>query len=441
MLLLALLIAALLTACAPTPEGNVIGYYLARRLGTLNGNGTDAAHAPPGSLSGTVVNPSGEPVAGATVLVASRTGQPFAAQTGNDGSYTIAGVPPGQYVPASVAPGYEETMPQGWLNIPYLATVESNTATHLPTITLQPHLADPLPAPLPSAVNLQATGSFTASSPFPAGAISQVYTYRFDYRGTVIDSLRVYLPLDAPTDRQLPTLFMIYPTAVESWESVSVGFAVAGYAFVAVSPSADRALDIDAHAQDARVALALARGGHLHPAVANDETIVLGGSFSSAIQNRLMRDEDDIVAWITVGGISNAFSGAYDFYHGILEMPPQYELLIPALGAPNLYPMLFLRYSPVYTAAQFPPSFIIHTASDKVSPIDQAYQLETALKAAGVPTWTFYYEDVSHNLPIGEHLTPEGEKMYALILEFAERYQSRTPMPSVTLPATPSAIP
>ena len=76
-----------------------------------------------------------------------------------------------------------------------------------------------------------------------------------------------------------------------------------------------------------------------------------------------------------------------------------------------------------------PPSLIIHTAADKVSPIDQAFQLEAALKDARVPTETFYYEDVSHNLPIGEHLTPEGEKMYALILDFAQRYQSRPPQP------------
>ena len=76
------------------------------------------------------------------------------------------------------------------------------------------------------------------------------------------------------------------------------------------------------------------------------------------------------------------FSGTADFYAGRLEMPPQYELLIPALGAPNLYPLPFLRYSPVYTAAQLPPTLIIHTDVDKVTPIDQAYQLEAALKAA-----------------------------------------------------------
>jgi acetyl esterase/lipase len=223
---------------------------------------------------------------------------------------------------------------------------------------------------------------------------------------------------------------MIYPTAVDNWESVSVSFAAAGYAFVAISPISDRGLAINEHAQDARVALALARGGYLHPAIFPDQVVVLGGSFSSPILHRLMRDEREaVVAWITVGGISNAFTGSADFYAGRLEVTPDFELLIPALGAPNLYPLQFLRYSPVYTAAQLPPTLIIHTAADKVTPIDQAYQLEAALKAADVPVEVFYYEDVSHYLQIGDDLSEAGQEMYHLILDFARRYQSLPPVP------------
>ena len=423
------LLTSLLFACAPTPEGNVIGYYLADRLGTLKMQ-EDTASTATGSLSGRVVNPTGAAIAGATVLVAARTGTPFATQSDAGGYYTLDDVPVGQYVPAAVAPGYDETVPQGWLEIPTLATVNANSDTAMPPIILHPHVATPMPAPLPTAVALTETASYTASTPFPAGAVAQVHAYSFDYAGATIDSLRVYLPLNASADHKLPMLYMIYPTAVDGWESVSVSFAAAGYAFVAISPISDRALAIDEHAQDARVALALARGGHLHPAIAPDEVILLGGSFSSPIQHRLMRDESETVAaWITVGGITNAFSGAADFYAGTLEMPPQYKLLIPALGAPNLYPLLFLRYSPVYTAAQLPPTLIIHTTADKVTPINQAYQLEAALKAANVPTEVFYYEDVSHYLQIGDDLTPAGQEMYYLILNFAQQYQSLPPTP------------
>jgi acetyl esterase/lipase len=428
------LLALLLTACAPTPEGNVIGYYLTKSLGTLNTGAEITANTPTGTLSGTVVNPAGEPIAGATVLVASHTGTPYATQSDTRGNFILQGVPAGQYVPAAVAPNYDETIPQGWLAIPSLATISAEMTTTLPPLILHSHQAEALPAPLPAAVDLVETATYTASAPFPTGAVAQVHAYQFDFAGATIDTLRVYLPSQLPpdmsTDRQLPMLFMIYPTAVDSWESVSVSFAAAGYALVAISPIGDRALAIDEHAQDARVALALARGGHLHPAISPDQVVMLGGSFSSAILHRLMRDERAAVAaWITVGGISNAFSGSADFYAGRLEITPDFELLIPALGAPNLYPLPFLRYSPVYTAAQLPPTLIIHTAADKVTPIDQAYQLEAALRAAHVPVEVFYYEDVSHYLQIGDDLTEAGQEMYYLILDFAQRYQSLPPVP------------
>lgn len=437
-IILLALIALMLAACAPTPEGNVIGYYIARRLGAFSPQAQPPADAATGALTGRVINPAGEPIEGATVVVATRTGVPHAGQTDAEGYFVIQGIPPGQYVPAAVAPDYNETIPQGWLNIPTLATITANMTTTLPAITLQPHIAQPLPAPLPEAVALAQTASFTSTAPFPPGAVAQVYAYQFDYAGATINTLRLYLPPDLPEDVKLPTLFMIYPTNADNWESVSVAFAAAGYAFVAISPIGERALAIDEHAQDARVALALARGGHLHPAVASDEIVVLGGSFSAPILHRLIRDERDVIAaWITVGGISNAFSGAADFYAGRLEMPPDYELLIPALGAPNLYPLFFLRYSPVYTAAQLPPTLIIHTDADRVTPIDQAYQLEAALKAANVPVEVFYYEDVSHYLQIGDDLTPAGMEMYFLILDFVKRYQSLSPRPSASLPTSP----
>ena len=93
----------LLEACTPTAESNVLGYYLARRLGTL----TMQPETATGTLTGIVTNTTGEAIEGATVVVATRTGTPYAAQTDAQGNYTIQDVPPGQYVPAAVAPGYE----------------------------------------------------------------------------------------------------------------------------------------------------------------------------------------------------------------------------------------------------------------------------------------------------------------------------------------------
>ncbi len=425
-ILTALLSAILiLTGCAPTPEANVAGYLLARRLGTLMPSPDTAS----GAVTGQVLADDGLPLANATVLVAERTGTPHVAQTDAAGRYVIRDVPPGQYVPAAVAPTYDEVAATDALGIPRLVTVRAGQTAAAPLLRLTRHVPAPLPEPLAAAVQLTQTSAYTATAPFPANAVAQVYAYQYVADGgLLIDSLRVYLPLNLPTDRTVPLLFMVYPTAVDDWETVSVGFAAAGFGLVALSPHPARGVDIDAHAQDARIAFALARTGSLHPALARGDAVVLGGSFSSPILHRFLRDErDHVAAWVTVGGISDALTGAADFYAGKLELSPQYELLVPALGAPNVYPLLFLRYSPVYTAVQLPPTLIIHTAADKVTPIDQAYELEAALRRAHVPVAVYYYQDVSHYLQVGDALSDAGRTMFDLIVAFAQTYQSIPP--------------
>jgi pimeloyl-ACP methyl ester carboxylesterase len=209
---------------------------------------------------------------------------------------------------------------------------------------------------------------------------------------------------------------------VDNWEAVSVAFAAQGYVVVAISPSPAWDVDIEQHALDERIALHLARDGSLSPHIGDGPAMALGGSFTSAVLHRLLLDEgDQFNGWVTVGGIANAFSGAEAFYAGELELPPRYQFVIPALGQPNLFPLSFLRYSPVYTASQLPPTLIIHTGADHIIPIEQAHELEAALRASGVPVETFYYKDVSHYLQIGENMTPEGQEMFYLILDFIER--------------------
>lgn len=414
------LLLILLAGCAAPPEANVLGYLLARHLGTLTPDPTAAT----GAITGIVRDDAG-PFAGATVVVATRIGQSFTATSDAQGRYTLTGVPVGQYVPAAVAPGYEETIATDILGIPRLVTVKAAQTAQAPVLTLTPHTAQPLPDNVP----LTLIATYTATAPFPAGAASQVSAFAFEHAGATIDSLRLYLPMELRAPR-LPMLFMVYPTEADTWEPVSVGFAAAGYALVAVSPIGARGVDINAHAQDARVAFQLARQGRLHPAVAADEAILLGGSFSSPVLHRFLRDEyAHVTAWVTVGGISNGFDMAADFYAGRVQIPPPYELAIPALGAPNVRPLLFLRYSPVFTAAQLPPTLIVHTPADTITPIGQAYQLEAALRAAGVPVETFYYEDVHHNIQIGADLTDAGKEMYDRVLNLARRHQSLPPQP------------
>lgn len=408
--------------CQATPEGNVLGYLLGRQFGTLEN--PNAARRP-GAVEGRVLSVD-EPVAGATVVVAERTGLAHSARTDAQGRYRIEGVPPDQYTVAAVAPGFAETALTGLAGVPALVAVASAGTATAPDLELQPYVPPALPADLAAAVNLRQTASYTATAPFPAGAAAQGRAFAFDDNGVTVDSLRLYLPLDAGPEERFPLVLFIAPTAVDDWQQVSVGFASQGKAVVAISPVAARGVDADAQAQDARVALALAQAGALGPEVGDNRPVAMGGSYSSAILARLLRAEGDALGgWVTVGGLADAFDGAADFYAGRLEMPSQFEYLVPAFGPPNLYPLPFLRYSPVYTASELPPTLIVHTAADRVLPIEQAYKLEAAAEAADVPVETYYYADVSHYLGIGEYLTDAGREMFYKIGEFVERYGSQ----------------
>ncbi len=97
----------LIAGCTPSAQSNVLAYLAAQHLGTL---GADAAPGgPAGTLTGLVTH-AGRPLPGASVVVAERYGTPHAAQTGPDGRYRIEGIPPGEYVPAATAPGFEEAV-------------------------------------------------------------------------------------------------------------------------------------------------------------------------------------------------------------------------------------------------------------------------------------------------------------------------------------------
>lgn len=409
-----------LAGCQPSPRVNVLDYLAGRSLGAYD---PPPAGASTGSIQGRTLDESGAPLAGATVVVAERRGTPHTAVSDAEGRYQIDGVPPGHYVPAAVAPGYDEVAAADVQGRPLIVAVEAGEMADAPPLTLKPRSPVPLPADLADQVALAQTGTYSATTSFPAGAAAQVLSYQYQREGEAIDTLRVYQPLDLAEDEKFPLLFFGYPGDVDNWEAVSVAFAAQGYVVVAISPSPAWDVDIEQHALDERIALHLARAGSLSPHIGDGPAMALGGSFTSAVLHRLLLDEgDQFNGWVTVGGIANAFSGAAAFYAGELELPPRYQFVIPALGQPNLFPLSFLRYSPVYTASQLPPTLIIHTGADRIIPIEQAYELEAALRASDVPVETFYYKDVSHYLQIGEDLTPAGKEMFYLIFDFIERW-------------------
>jgi hypothetical protein len=63
-----------------------------------------------GSLSGTIVDPKGAVVAGASVKVVSKaTGQEFSAQTSDDGTFTVPSLTAGIYTATVTASGFKQT--------------------------------------------------------------------------------------------------------------------------------------------------------------------------------------------------------------------------------------------------------------------------------------------------------------------------------------------
>ncbi len=246
----------MLTACAPSPVANVAGYWIEQRLG---GPVVADASAGTATLTGTVMGADG-PLAGASVLVALRTGTPFSAQTDAQGRYRIEGIPPGQYVPAAVAPDYDETTLAGLWRIPRLVTLAAGERVEAPLLHLHRHH----PAPLPDDVKLWAGEVYTATAPFPAGAIAVSQAFTFERAGVLVDTVRLYYPPGQKESRQ-PLIFAVFPGVVANWEPVSVAFASAGYTLLAISPSGAHGLDIEAHTADARLLLALARAGEAGP--------------------------------------------------------------------------------------------------------------------------------------------------------------------------------
>ncbi len=428
----ALAAALLLAACSASAAQNVLSYRVRRAFGTAPGMAAPYS-GPTGALEGRVLA-QGQPLAGAQVVVAEEDGTPHSAAADAQGRYRIEGLPPGRYVPAAVAPGMREATITGLLGVSRLITIEPGATAQAPPFALEPLQPLPLPAPLAASVAFSLTGQSVVTTTYPAGATALRQDARFVYDDVAVTTLRLFRPWPAVDALQPTLLLMVYPSEVDGWQDVSVAFASQGFAVVAISPVAERGVDMDAHARDARVALALVEegafglGGAAAPGAEGEQAggeqavVALGGSFSSVIVYRLLRalraEGRPAAGWITVGGIANAFAGTADFYAGRLAIPPQHADVIPALGLPRLQPLPFLRNSPVYAAAELPPTLIIHTASDEVVPLAQAQELEAALRAAGVPVSAWYYEDTTHYLQIGPQMTDAGRTMFDRILAF-----------------------
>lgn len=414
-LLLALLL-ALIAASAPIwaplhpvtrAAYNVAEYRLRRWRWDTFGAPQGAGQ---GSLSGWVTDSTGQPVAGALVLVAGATGQTFSAAAGEDGFYTITGIPAGSYRPIAAAWGYD--LPAATQPPQAGASLRLGDDAGRFDAVLSPRTPPPL-SPAPETIRLGPPAPAESDFPTPAVATRQAIT--FTHEGVIIDGDLLYTP--ATGEGPWPLLVIAYPNTALNWEEASVQFAAAGHVTLAITPDPERGLDLDAHARDARMAIAYAQQGLLSPAVAGPDFVLLTGSFGSIYGYRALPDLQHLRAIVNIGGVSDAFLGIQALYSEALAIPPPYDTAIAAMGRPDRDPGFFLAYSPVFWAAQHPPTLLIHTYEDEVIPYNQSQRLAAALASAGVGHDLFLYHSDTHYLD-PRSPTPEAIEVFERVIAF-----------------------
>ena len=375
-----------------------------------------------GAIGGLVRNEDGQPLAGATVLVATVKGVVYQAQSDELGTFRIADVPPGRYVPIACKWGYDDAVYQQGVDKlteeRTLVTVRSGQLAAGVDFTLHEHeLWRPVLDEPPITDPPQ-----TGYALFPAEVSASRVPITFTNEGLIITTTLVYEPLGVEITRPLPVFVASYPSEPINWDRVSVALANEGYVVLATGPSPQRGLDIPGMGHDLLKAVAYLRDGQLTDHADTEREGWLSGSFSSLILYQALREEPGGVdAFIVVGGINDGFLFAQALYDQASEIPPRYATFVQSMGRPDRYPQIYLSYSPAFHAAQLPPTMVVHTTADEVVPYNQSLRLDQALTAAGVTHELFLYEDTTHYLD-QVNVTPDTAELYRRLAAFLDRY-------------------
>jgi len=362
-----------------------------------------------GSLEGTVRDTEGQPLPGATVLVATRRGVTYATSTDAQGQYRLDEVPEGKYVPIAAHWGYEETT---------LESVKIKSSQHCAGVDFAMPRTPPLTITTDDSLQIGEPEQVWTS--FPESAYATRREFSFENDGYIVTGCMVYEPVEK--QGPFPTLVMLYPGPAIKWEGASIPFVAQGYVVMAIGPLEERGKDVEGHMRDALKALAFLKEGQLSGQADTTRKGVLGGSFSSLILFRVLRHTDHFAAAVSVGGVSDVFLALYDTHHqeGYQPQPP-FDRILMSLGRPNHHPETYLPNSAVFYAADLPPLCLIHGLQDTTVLADQAIRLADRLEALGKPCELHLYPGTAH-YPGVEDPTPETADMFEKILGFFERY-------------------
>ncbi len=366
---------------------NVVHYQVVKRLGGPRVR----LDEPPGSIAGTVRDAGGKPLAGARVLVASPLGHTYTAESGPDGRYAIAAVPPGRYVPVAGKRGYDDALPQtclAGLCFRDAVAVRSEAESQGIDLTLEP--ADPPAIVVDDSLVVSPTTEVEVGAPFPSKSLRTRFS--FERAGLWVNDCYLYEPLEG--DGPFSTLLLVLPGPVLTWEIIPVPFAAEGFSVLACYPL--RGIDIDADAADLLTALEYLRQGRVPSRADTDRLALVGASFTSLHTYRLLGLADPFDVTLVLGGMADGFSFRHDVEIGTAHTRPPFDQVLMALGFPNSSPELYFKYSTIFHLEGLPPVCLLHGIDDELSPFAQSVQLAEELERRGMPHEFYAYEGLKH---------------------------------------------
>jgi hypothetical protein len=365
---------------------NILHYQIVKRLGGPKVKLDEA----PGSIAGTVRSSPDLPVAGAVVLVASPLGHTYTTESGPDGRYRIAGVPPGRYVPVAGKRGYDDALNQtclAGLCFKHGVLVRSGHEAQ-ETLILPP--ADLPAVVLDDSLVVSPTVEVEVGAPFPSRSLRTRFT--FERTGLRVNDCWLYEPREGAGP--FPTVVLVLPGPVMSWEIVPVPFAAEGFSVLAIYPL--RGIDIDEDATDILTALEYLRQGRI-PSRADTERLgLIGASFTSLHTWRLLGMTDEMDVTLVLGGMADGFAFRHDVETGVAHTRPPFDQVLTALGFPNSSPELYFRYSVMFHLEGLPPVCLLHGMDDELSPFSQSVRLAAEFERRGHPHEFYAYEGLRH---------------------------------------------
>jgi len=366
---------------------NVLHYQVIKRLGGPKVRFDEA----PGSLSGTIHDVEGEPVAGAVVLVASPLGQTYTTVSGPAGRYQISDVPPGRYVPIAGKRAYDDALEQTcFAGLCFKQAVTIRPGREAQDVDLTLTRAKPLQIAVDDSLIVSPTVDVQVGAPFPSKALRT--SFSFERAGLQVNDCHLYEPVEG--QGPFPTMLLVLPGPVYSWEIIPVPFAAEGFSVLACYPL--RGIDLDQDVADLLMALAYLREGLIPTRADTEQLILVGASFTSLHAYRFLGLTEEMDVALVLGGMADGFRFRRDVEMGTAETRPPFDQVLMALGLPNRSPELYFKYSVLYHLEGLPPVCLLHGVDDELSPFSQSVQLAEELERQGMPYEFYSYEGLSH---------------------------------------------